>query len=174
MVLAGKVGLPSIGSMQNATGISTTIAIEPAEGETYEIEVALGPSDTLGDLEDALARFAEAYCLSVDAEAFTMRQIRFCLFDPWQMIIAFDEDDDGVPDPNSALSNRFAFLFLASAGEEYTLLDPWLVVRPCTLGQVDIWEELMAMNDEYTVQTVCLDDRLRQRFEDSGQVQAVE
>ena len=153
--------------MQYATGIATSIHIEPVDGEPYELEVALGPSDTLGDLEDALARFAEAYCLSVEAEAFTLGQIRFCLFDPWQMIIAFDEDDDGIPDPDSAMSNRFAFLFLACADEEYTVLDPYLVVRPCTLEQVDVWEELMSMNDAYTVQTVCLDDRLRKRFEDS-------
>ena len=150
--------------MDYATGIATTLVIE-ADGTSYEIELAIGPSETLGDLEDVCHRFAEAYCLSAAAEAYTLGKMRFCLFDPWQMIIAFDEDDEGVPDPNDAMDNRFSFLFLASADEdEYSLSDPWLVVRPCNRQQIDIWEELMALGGEYHQQTICLDEQLRERF----------
>ncbi|MFW5859267.1 MAG: hypothetical protein ACOCYP_04530 [Planctomycetota bacterium] len=145
-------------------GVHARVQIEDAEGRSQPIELAIGPADTLGDLHDVLLRFCEAYCLGIDAEAFSMGAMRLCLFDPDRMVVAFDEDDEGRPDPADAMDRRFAFAFIALLGEIYDTMDPWLVVRPCTRDQVAIWQELMGLDARYRVAVHCLDERLERRL----------
>ncbi|MFW5845795.1 MAG: hypothetical protein ACOCXJ_06175, partial [Planctomycetota bacterium] len=128
--------------MDFPTGIHASAVIRRASGTT-RLELALGPADSLGNLEDVLERFVHAYCLSVGAESFAIEQMRMCLFDPQSFLVAFDEDDAGGPDQDDAMSTRFAFAFVGQMEEESSLLDPWLVVRPCVKTEVQAWYELM-------------------------------
>lgn len=150
--------------MSYPAGVHARVEVEDADGTICPVEVAVGPAETLGDLHDVLMRFCEAYCLGVKAAAFTLGAMRLCLFDPERLLVAFDEDDDGVPDAGQAMSRRFAFAFISMLGESYDPLDPWLVVRPCTKDQVAVWRQLMGLDSRYTVNTWCLDQRLTDRF----------
>jgi len=154
--------------MPHTSGVHARLQIEQADGTSVPLEMALGPSESLGDLENVVERFAEAYCLSVDAEAFEVEQIRLCLFDPEALLVGFDETDDGHVDPAQAMSKRFAFAFVAMLEDRYHLEDPWLVVRPCTREQVTVWHGLMSLDERYSVQAWCLDQRLTDRFQKKG------
>ncbi|MFW5830585.1 MAG: hypothetical protein ACOCXA_10050 [Planctomycetota bacterium] len=129
------------------------------------LELAIGPSDTLGDLESVVARFAEAYALSVQAETASLGDMRMCLFDRERLLVAFDQDADGNLDADDAMSKRFAFAFIGQMDDEPSELDPWLVVRPCTKRQVQVWHELMELTGPQVIQAFCLDAQLSGFFE---------
>jgi hypothetical protein len=150
--------------MDYPTGIYAVVEIEQ-DGAPVSLEVALGPSDSMGNLEDVIERFVQAYCLSVNADAFTIDEMRICIFDPERLLVAFDEDDQGRPSEAAAMSNRFAFGFIGQLEEEPTMLDPWLVVRPCTKQQVQIWYQLLMMTGPKAIESYCLDPQLSGFFQ---------
>jgi hypothetical protein len=151
--------------MRASTGVHARLQIEQADGSAQPLELALGPSESMGDLEDVVGRFAEAYCLSIGAEAFTLLELRLCLFYPELLCVAFDEAEDGLVDEQQKMSRRFAFAFVAQLEDHYDIHDPWLVVRPCTRDQVAVWSQLMGLDPRYSVRTWCLDERLTDRFQ---------
>ena len=146
------------------TGIHATIELEDQDGLASPMELAVGPTESLGDLEDVIERFTEAFCISANFAAFTVIRTRLCLLEPESMRVCFDADDEGRPDLSDAMSARFSFAFMSQIHDEPSLLDPWLVVRPCTKDQVAMWYELMAMTGGVEVHTWCLDARLTSRF----------
>ncbi|MHC5067066.1 MAG: hypothetical protein ACYTF0_00605, partial [Planctomycetota bacterium] len=121
-------------------------------------------SDSFGNLEEVVERFAEAYCLSVDGHAFGVESVRLCMFDPEALVVGFDTDDAGCPDPNDAMETRFTFAFISQMEDEPDALDPWLVVRPCTRDQAAVWYDLMDLSGPQQVQVFCLDAQLRARL----------
>jgi hypothetical protein len=151
-------------AMKYPTGIHARIMLKDADGGMTPLELAIGPADSLGNLENVAERFAEAYCLDRGYMGCEVTQIRLCLFDPEHMVVGFDADDDGRPDPNDAMGKRFCFVFMKQMDDEPSVLDPWLVVRPCTREQVVVWEELMGLTGPGAVHTWCLDDRLSGLF----------
>lgn len=148
--------------MAYSNGVHARIELlfENEEEPSALLELALGPAESLGDLESVIERFVHAYCLSIDAESFGIDEVRMCLFDPERMIVSFDEDDNGEVSTDDAMSARFAFAFIGQMDDEPTTLDPWLVVRPCTKKQVQIWYQLMTMTGPKEVGTFCLDPQL--------------
>lgn len=151
--------------MAYPNGVHARIEVDAADGTTHPLELAVGPSESLGDLHGVVERFAEAYCLGIGAEAFEVTAIQLCLFDPERLLVAFDEDDDGRPSAERAMAKRFAFAFISQLEDRYSPHDPWLVVRPCTRDQVAIWRGLMGLDERYEVRTWCLDEKLTDRFQ---------
>lgn len=150
--------------MQFPQGVHATIELEFANGATQPLELALGPSDSFGNLEEVIERFVEAYCITINAEAFSVERVRLCIFDPEQLVVGFDTDDDGRPDPSDSMSRRFAFGFVSQLEDERSSLDPWLIVRPCTRDQVEAWHELMGLTGPQEVHVWCLDPQLQDWF----------
>lgn len=153
--------------MRYPHGVHATIELEFHNGATQPLELAIGPSDSFGNLEEVIERFVEAYCLSINAHAFSVEQMRLCVFDPEDCIVGFDTDEDGRPDPIDGMSCRFAFAFSSQVEEERTSLDPWLVVRPCTRDQVEAWHELMGLTGSQEVHVWCLDPQLKGWFQET-------
>ena len=150
--------------MDYPTGVHAQVELEFQNGVTQPLELALGPSDSFGNLEEVVERFVEAYCLTVNAQAFSVDTIRMCVFDHEELVVGFEADDDGAPDPITGMQRRFAFCFVSQMEDERTTLDPWLVVRPCTKDQVEAWYELMGLTGPQEVHVWCLDPTLQDWF----------
>lgn len=155
--------------MQYPNGVHAQVVLEFQHGHTQPLELALGPSDAFGDLSGVIDRFVEAYCLSVNAQAFRVEGIRMCLFDPEELVVGFEADDDGCPDPITGMQRRFAFCFVSQMETARAALDPWLVVRPCTRDQVEAWHELMGLTGAQEVHVWCLDPTLQDWFRVHGE-----
>jgi len=151
--------------MEVTRGVHAKLKLQFDGESSQPLELAIGPADTLGDLEEVIERFAEAYALSVKAESLEIGTIRICLFDRDDLLVSFDENDDGTPSTEDALPKRFAFAFIGQMEDEPSALDPWLVVRPCTKRQVQVWHELMTLTGPEHVQAFCLDPQLSGFFE---------
>lgn len=153
--------------MRYPQGIHATVTINGPNGP-QPLELAVGPAESLGELSDVVDRFVEAFCLDLEAESFSVEALRMCLFDPEALVVSFEADDAGRPDPAHAMGRRFAFAFIAQHDEHWSPLDPFLFVRPCTRSQVGIWHGLMSIADGFRVRTFCLDERLSGMIEADG------
>ena len=68
--------------MPYPTGIHARVLLKDHEGHSVPIELAIGPADSLGNLENVAERFAEAYCIDQGYIGCEVDAIRLCLFDP--------------------------------------------------------------------------------------------